>query len=493
MVQNISFPNYQSSNRVPGAYVDFDSSRANTTRFNQRTLLIGQMTSSGSAVAGMPVIIGSLTDAGSKVGVTSMLYQMVTASRAADPFGELWILPVADSGAGAAGTATITISGTATASGTVNVYVGDTVVQTAVSVGDSASAVATKIVASLANYPYLSATGSASAGVVTLTCVHKGVAACDLPLNVNWGGSANNEVTPAGLTVAVTQFTGGTGDPALDTALANLSNMTFDFIACPYTGTAALTSIKNLLSDQNGRWAWSSMLYGIAFNAVRGSFGTITTFGLSQNDKHISTFPILNSPTPVYKAAAIYASVCAASLRNDPALPLTQLTMTGVMAPSVDQQLTLSERNTFYYSGVSGFVVESDGTVILERAVTNYQKNPAGIADNSWLDVETDAVLTYVARSLQSDLSTTFARKKLVNDGAISAAGSNTVTPSIVLQHTIGLYAAKCDEGVVQDLATFAKNARAQNAGGGQVSLYLPVILANQLRTIAMSISFSKP
>jgi phage tail sheath gpL-like len=493
MVQNISFPNYVSSNRVPGDYVDFDSSRANTARVNQRALLIGQKTTTGNATLDMPFIVSSFTDAATKVGVNSMLYDMITTFRDANTFQELWALPVTENGAGTAGTGTVTFTGTATAAGTLNLYVGDTNIQVGISSGDTAAGAATKLVAAMTNYPYLPATAAAVAGVVTFTAVHKGIAASDLPISVNWRGSANGEVTPAGLTVAVVGMNAGTADPVLDTALANLSSMAFDFIVCPYTSSAALTSIKNFLSDSSGRWAWTSMLYGICFNAVRGTFGATVTFGLSQNDKHISTLPILNSPTPVWAAATNYAAVCGASINGDPALPLTQLPLVDILPPTIDQQLTLSEANTFLYSGISTFTVSSDGVVNLQRSVTNYQKNGAGIADNSYLDTETDAVLMYYARDLVADLSSTFARKKLVNDGSISAAGSNTVTPNIILQHVIGHYGSKVNEGIVQDAPTFAKTARAQNAGGGQVSLYLPIILANQLRTIAMNVSFVKP
>jgi phage tail sheath gpL-like len=492
MAQAIQFPYYQSSNRVPGTYVDFDSSNANTATFNQRSLLIGQMLPSGNTVANIPVIISSVVDAQAKCGMGSMLYDMAVNYRNADSFGELWILPLLDNPAGTPGVATVTITGAATASGTLNLYIEDTAVQTAVAVSDTPTIVATKLVAAMANYPGLSVTAAAVAGVVTFTAVHKGIAASDVSFVMNYYGVPNGEVTPPGLVVAITPMTAGTADPIIDIGLANLSNTTFDFIACPYTAATQLTSIKNFLSQATGRWGWGSQLYGIAWNAYRGTFGAATTFGLGQNDPHITTLPVLNSPTPVWAASAIYAATSGASLRSDPALPLTQLTLTGMLAPSVDQQLTLSERNTFYYSGMSGYTVQS-GAVILERAVTNYQKNAGGLADNSYLDVETDAVLTFVARTLQSDISSKFARKKLVNDGVIAAAGSNIVTPSIVLSYAVGLYSSLADQGLVQNVAGFAANASAQNAGKGQVSLYLPVVLANQLREIAMDIAFSKP
>ena len=60
--------------------------------------------------------------------------------------------------------------------------------------------------------------------------------------------------------------------------------------------------------------------------------------------------------------------------------------------------------------------VGDDGTVIIERECTTYQKIASGAADDSYLDVETMYGLMFVARDLSNYLLTRYARKKLVTD-----------------------------------------------------------------------------
>mgnify|MGYP000470455584 CR=1 FL=1 len=53
----ITFKNVPANLRVPLFYAEVDNSQANTAQFLQRTLLIGQKTSAGSAPANVPIKI----------------------------------------------------------------------------------------------------------------------------------------------------------------------------------------------------------------------------------------------------------------------------------------------------------------------------------------------------------------------------------------------------------------------------------------------------
>src|SRR5215472_18524422 len=81
----ITFPNRPVSNRTPGVFADLDPSKANTTLFQQRTLIIGQTNppSASSPIASgaynLPQINTSVADAKAKYGTGSMLALMVVA------------------------------------------------------------------------------------------------------------------------------------------------------------------------------------------------------------------------------------------------------------------------------------------------------------------------------------------------------------------------------------------------------------------------------
>lgn len=492
MSGTINFSYYPVSNRVPGVYAEVDASGANTGQINQTTLIIGQMLSTGNATAGAPVLSAGTVADNAAFGRGSMLASMLSWYRKADPFGTVWVLPLIDNAAGTAATGTITVTGTATAPGALNVYIAGTDVQVAVAAADTATVVAGNIVSAIGKLPDLPVTAAANAGVVTLTARHKGLAAADVDLRLNYLGAANGENTPAGLTVALAAMTGGATDPVLDTALASLGDSPFDFIVTPYTSSAQVTSVETLLSDATGRWSYLSELFGHAFSAFRGIYSALVTEGDTLNNQHVSVLGFADSPTPAWGVAANFAGVCAASLRADPALPLQYVSMQW-QAPPIQSRFDQSERNTLLYNGISTFRVDQSGTVILERAVTTYQTTASGAPDDSYLNVETMFTLMFVIRAFRNDLLTKFARKKLVSNGTRISFGQNFVTPNTVLNEVIAQYRLAASFGYVQNPDQFAQQAYATDAGNGQVSLYLPIQLAQQLRVIAMLVAFTSP
>src|SRR5690348_1161935 len=94
----IPFKNIPQNLRVPLFYAEVDNSQANTAQQNQRTLIIGQLLSTGSAPANIPDLSQGVADAKTKFGQGSMLAEMVYAYRQNDNFGEVWCLPLADDG-----------------------------------------------------------------------------------------------------------------------------------------------------------------------------------------------------------------------------------------------------------------------------------------------------------------------------------------------------------------------------------------------------------
>ncbi len=70
---------------------------ANTaTEIQQRSLVLGQMTSSGTGVANSVNLCSGSGDASTLAGVNSRLAEDVAAYRVADASGELWIGLLAD-------------------------------------------------------------------------------------------------------------------------------------------------------------------------------------------------------------------------------------------------------------------------------------------------------------------------------------------------------------------------------------------------------------
>ena len=491
MAYEVPFANIPQNVRTPLFFAELNSSQANTSQQTQRALLIGQMVSSGTATPNEPVICAGPASALGLAGAGSMLALMAAAYVASDPFGELWILPLADANGATAATGTITFGGAPTANGTVNLYVAGVFVPVAVTAGMTAAQVATAVAAAIGATPGMPVSAVAAAGVVTLTALNKGLAGNDIDIRVNYLGTAGGQVTPTGLTIATTAMSGGATNPTLTTALANLVDQPFDFIATGYndpTTTAALTAF---LSDVSGRWSWQTQVFGHVFGAYRGTFGSLATYGEALNDQHSTCLGFYDSPTPSWVIAADLAGTAAVSLRADPALPLQTLTLSTMLPPPIGSRFTLSERNALLFDGISTFTVTTGGQVAIENLITTYQRNAQGQVDDSYLQVETMFTLMAILRQLKSTVTSTFGRCKLVTNNTPIPPGGNFVTLNSIRATLIAAYQAM-EPGLVQDSPDFAAGLVVQQnaTNPSRVDVLYDPIITGGLRVFALLAQF---
>lgn len=453
----INFPNIPSNLRVPLFYADIDNSMANSGQRTQRALIIGQKTSAGTGVADTPVICAGVNDAKAVGGPGSMLAMQVAAYRASDPFGELWVLPIADNGAGTAAAGSLVFTAAPTANGTFYLYIAGIRVATVLTTLLTTTTMATALAAAINATPDLPVTATSSVATVTITARHKGIDAGDIDLRVNYLGARNGEVTPPGVTYTLNAMTGGATNPTLTTAFTNMADKGFDFIAFPYTDATSLNAFKALMSSATGRWSYLKQLYGHGFGAYRGTLGALQTFGVGRNDEHMSILGVYDTPTPTFVVGADLAGVCAVSVRADPARPVQTLAMSTMLAPPIINRFDMPSRNTLLWSGVSTFSVSDDGTCRLENIVTTYQLNAFSQPDDSYLEMETMYSIAYSMQSLRSLVTSKFARVKLAANGTPTPPGSNVVTPATIRGEVIAHYRALELAGIVQNTAAFQK------------------------------------
>jgi phage tail sheath gpL-like len=484
----VGFKEYSPLNRTPLFFAELDNSRANSGIEQQRALIIGQQLTAGTFAANVPALMESVDFVKTKAGAGSMLALMAEWYRKRDRVGEVYVLPLADAGAGVAATGTLAVTAAAAANGTFWLYIAGMPVPVLVGPALTPAQVATAIAAAVTANTNLPVTAAAATSTVTFTAKHKGLTGNDIDLRANYRGSANGEVTPAGLAFTITQMSGGTTNPALDTALANLGDMTFDFIVMPYTDATSLDAIKATLA---ARWAWDRMLYGHAFAAMDGTLSAATTLGLTRNDPHATIMPYNDSPTPPWLWAANLAGACAVSLKADPGLPLHGLPL-DVLPPPTEKRFNLTERNTLLWDGLSSHTVAQDGTVTTETIVTTYQKNPLGQADDSYLYVERLFTLMAAIRRLKNYVTSTFGRFKLASDGTVYRSGSNIVTPAVIRDGILAQYRSMERDGLVQEYDRFRESLVVERNGSNscRVDALLPIVPIDQLRQLVALVQF---
>lgn len=457
----VPFNRLPSNQRAPFFYAEFDNSMANTATAVQRTLLIGQMLSTATATPGIPQKVSSDSAVAGICGSGSMLHNMMTAYLANDISAELWILPLADGTTGTtAATGKLQVVTATAATGVLSLYIAGVRVQLTVVSTDDNLAVAAAIAAVInaqSKLPVIAEVDSAATDTVKLTAKNKGAHGNSIDIRLNYLGAAGGEETPQGMELKITPMATGAGAPELTDALGNLQDRAFDFIVNPYTDTASLDTVKEFLSDATGRWSYAQQLYGHSFGALAGTYGSLSAAGEVRNNQHETLLGINGSPTPAYLWAAALTGAIAPSLRNDPGRPTQTLTISGVLAPQLEDRFTLTERNNLLYSGISTFTVADDGSVQVEKTITTYQKNKFGDADDSYLNIETLFLLMFVTRFLRTQITSKFSRMKLANDGTRFAPGSAIVTPNVIRAELIAQYRTLEYNGYVQDSATFAK------------------------------------
>lgn len=483
----VSFNNVPADMRVPLFYAEMDNSAANSASETLRALVLGHGLATITTGKNQLQQITNPAQAAGLVGAGSQLAAMVAAYRNVDSFGELWLIDVPEPSAGAAATATITVTGAAISSGVVSLYIAGKRVQAGVSAADAPTVVAASIKAAIDKDASLPVTASVSAGVVTLTAKWKGLTGNDINLTLNYRGVMGGESLPNGINVALTVMSGGAGSPDLSAAIAAMGDEPFDFIATPWHDSGSLDVLEAEMNDATGRWSWLRQIYGHLYSAKRGTMAELSAFGRARNGQHVTTIGVepLTAASP-YEVAAASCARNAVFIRIDPARPTQTGELNGLLPAPTGKRFTISERQVLLTSGIATQTASS-GVMMVERAITMYQRNKYGAADNSYLDSETLHTSAYVIRRLRTLVTSKYGRHKLANDGTRFGEGQAIVTPAVIKGELNGEYRIMERLGIVENSELFAKYLIVERDGdSGRVNVLFPPDYVNGLRIFAL-------
>ncbi|MCF7545829.1 phage tail sheath subtilisin-like domain-containing protein, partial [Pseudomonas petrae] len=328
----------------------------------------------------------------------------------------------------------------------------------------------------------------AAAGVVTLTAKWLGDSGNDISLVLNRLGKSNGEFTPAGLTVVVAAMASGAGTPDATAALAALGDAAFEFICVPWADTTTLDAWKVAMGDASGRWSWAKQLYGHVYGALRGTLGSLVAAGQLRNDQHATIFGFETGvPQPFWRVAAAAAARQAVFISADASRPTQTGALVGIDPAAEGTRFTLTEFNSLLQYGVATLFYEG-GYVRIQRAITTYQKNAYGQADDSYLDSETMHQSAYIVRRLKSIITSKYGRHKLANDGTQFGDGQPIVTPNVIKGELISEYGNLERDGHVENAALFAQYLIVERDSNNpsRVNVLYPPDYVNGLRIFAL-------
>ena len=497
----ISFNNIPDTIRTPGAFAEADNSRAlqGLNANPHKALIIGQKIAAGTVDTDSLIAITKDNLANGFFGYGSLLARMCNKYKENNPNTELWALAISDAGAGVQASGAIQFSIALSATGGSVTVDGETyfllisgkkkpiVLTSAWSVTDANSAAVTLINAD-STLPLTFSTNATSA--INFIAVNKGTPGNDLDVRANYFTGESNP-TAFGDSATITAMAGGANDSDLGDAWAIIENERFNHIIQPYTDAANLISIETELDTRFGPL---TDLQGHGYVGARKTQAAATTLGNSRNSKHNTILAANNSPTDSAEWGAALGAIASFYLNQDPARPLTGLKLKGILAPPVADRFTRTERDILLYDGIATFTVDSVGNVLIERAITTYQTNPAGVTDASYLDIQTLFTLGEIRDQYRARMATRYIaqRFKLADNTFPALPGAKVARPSDIKQELIALFSLLQNRGLIENLADFINNLVVERdaTDRNRVNVLLPPDLVNQFRVLAGSIQF---
>ena len=485
----IGFNEIPLSINTPGSFVEFDTSRAvqGVPLQPHETLIIGLQAATGTATAGAIQLVKSATDAITKHGQHSPIAQAVAAYKSIDSLTPVYTCGLAES-TGTQATGTFAFSGPATADGEWVGYVGGRRVSVAITSGDTATEIGDALVTAYNLLTDTPCTVANSLGTVTATARLDGPHGNFIALGQNL---QDGEESPAGVSCVVTQMASGATSEDYATAVTAMGDDQYHTIVMT---SSDATEVGKLITELERRWGPMIQIEGSVFVSQPDSQADLTSYGNALNSQVcvvVGYEDTALSPLP-WEVAALVAARDARQAQTDPARALTGISL-GASTKHAPRgsRFTRAQRDTILTDGVSTVKAASDGRMVIERLVTTYQTNSAGIADPSLSDQPTVRTLAALRFSLRARIALKFPRHKLADDGN-EVVGQPIVTPSIIRGEILTLFREWQSLGWVENYDQFAEELLVERDGSdpNRVNAILPPDLINNFLVFAGQVSF---
>lgn len=486
----ISFLQVPLGNKVPGTFIEFDTSKAiqgvAIKRYN--ALIIGQQLSDASKAAGQIDLVTSESQGRKFYGKGSQLFHMIsTFIKENSGLNELNAISLVDGGAVAAA-GSYEILTAPTADGTLSVMIAGRRYRVPVLSSEAEADIIANLIVEIdldEDRLITVLVNGANADLMDITARNKGAEGNDLDIRENF---FLGEELPDGITSAIVAMTGGSGSPGIASVITAMGEKQFDVIIMPYTDAANLLLMQTELQD---RWGPIRQNDGHLIVCRKEDFSGHSAFLDTRNNEQETVMDIAG-PTPQFMWAANIGAVVAANGQQDPGRPFQTLPLTQVFAPRDDEQFIFSERNLLLVAGGSTFNVDSGGIVRVERLRTTRIENEFAAPDEALADLNSKLTLSFLRFDFGVLMSTRYPRHKLADDGTRFGPGQAIITPKIGKAEAIGRFELWEELGLVEGFEQFKRDLIVERSSQdvNRLDFLLPPDLINQLRVTGVQIGF---
>lgn len=461
--------------------IDWSRSVRGLRGMPRRVLLIGHKLAAGNAQDNTVVECTTETQALALAGEGSMLIAMWRAAKANAGLGlPIDIISIPPSGSGTAASSTIVVSNSGPFvqyNGEVMLYIEGVRISVGVNTSDTATSVATKLIAAINAVTGVSVTAAATASPT------------EVKLNAKWVGPTGNDidvrsthypddVLPSGLTLTIPSMSGGAGNPDLSAAIAATRDYRATEIAMPFTDS---TNMLALETEQELRWGHNNMRDGQMVVAYRGNLTAITTWLGTRNSRQAHTIATIGDMTSPWVTAAMAAAAIETSATTDPAAPYTDIVLVGYKGPRRGQHWNLDQQAALLLAGGSPMSINQDGTGALLRVVTNYTQNTSGADDPSTRELAWVKTMSYYRWFTVTEYALKYRGFKLAEYVTDPIPGQKIMTKELVEEIQIGNYMQMMNVGLVQNLGHYKESLIVEIDGtNGKVKLQEEPVLITQ-------------
>ena len=461
--------------------------RSGISLVEQVIILLGTVAASSSVTKNKLKQVFSAEEVGQLTGTGSEVHLMsigVFNNSAGLP---VFILPCTEGGTSSVNQ--IAVTGTATKSGTILIRIAGKVVPVSVSNGDANSTIATAIKNAVDANSNLPVTATVSSGTVSLTAKWKGETSDDISVTTNVMSS--DPAIPAGVSIAITKSTAGTGtvdtQPALD-SITDDNDMTV--LVHSYTDSTNLGKIEAL---ENKRWSPELLKGFVAVGVVPGTHTDATTKTDGRNSFVSCLVGKQGVPEHVSEVAGALGGAIAQSASVDPSLQMHTIKLAGLTLPDTGMW-SWSERDSALKKGCSTIKGIGNFAVISQLRNTFKTSDTGASAPEADRYITSVLTLAAIGADRKNYFLNSWGRAKLGDDTDTPPDGQKFMTEAIMVSELLNLYSDRyIARGWCENLDEYKGTITVERNSGNRNRLDVSdeVILVGNLRITAMKLGFN--
>ncbi|WP_397599295.1 hypothetical protein [Silvanigrella sp.] len=267
-----------------------------------------------------------------------------------------------------------------------------------------------------------------------------------------------------------------------------IKDFDFDFFVSSFVDK---TILEKFSAELEKRWHAAKQLDGVLVYGTNNKATADTDKFDDLNTPYIIYSAYHKSPKGNHEISAALAAAVAVSVSIDPARPLQTVPLNGIDPPDVTNRLQNSEVVELLNRGIG--VINTVGTTArIERLLTAYKKNDAGLPDESLLSPETVFTLSFIRRDFKNYFWSKYSRFKLAKNTAVVSPSQKILTPKLAKCEAISRFLHWEQLGLVQDSKDFIENlvVEIDEKNKGRLNFLLPPTLIRQLIQTAVQIQF---